>query len=96
MYAIRSYYGPARVAPSVSRRGRSLAAHIAICADVGGKHAVPLAPTDIAQTARDLVHRGLADVLVVSGPATGEALQQGREKVNAIEDTRKAVSYNFV
>jgi len=40
---------------------------------VGGKHAVPLGPVDIEQTARDLVHRGLADALVVSGPATGQA-----------------------
>jgi membrane complex biogenesis BtpA family protein len=40
--------------------------------DVGGKHAVPLAPTDLAQVARDAAYRGLADALVVSGVATGE------------------------
>jgi uncharacterized protein len=51
---------------------RLLGIDVAIFADVGGKHAVPLAPTDIEQTARDLVHRGLADALVVSGPATGQ------------------------
>ncbi len=34
---------------------------------------MPLAPVEIDQTARDLVHRGLADALVVSGPATGQA-----------------------
>jgi predicted TIM-barrel enzyme len=42
-------------------------------ADVGGKHATPLAPVDLEQHARDLRHRGLADGLVVSGPATGAA-----------------------
>jgi uncharacterized protein len=54
------------------RDRRLLGIDVAIFADVGGKHAVPLAPTDIEQTARDLVHRGLADALVVSGPATGQ------------------------
>ena len=54
------------------RDRRLLGVDVAIFADVGGKHAVPLAPTDLEQTARDLVHRGLADALVVSGPATGQ------------------------
>jgi membrane complex biogenesis BtpA family protein len=40
--------------------------------DVGGKHAVPLAPVDLDQLARDAAYRGLADALVVSGVATGE------------------------
>jgi membrane complex biogenesis BtpA family protein len=55
------------------RDRRLLGADIAIFADVGGKHAVPLAPVDLAQHARDLTHRGLADGLVVSGQATGAA-----------------------
>jgi membrane complex biogenesis BtpA family protein len=55
------------------RDRRLLGADVKIFADVGGKHAVPLAPVEIEQTARDLVHRGLADALVVSGRATGEA-----------------------
>ena len=55
------------------RDRRLLGVDVAIFADVGGKHAVPLAPIDIELTARDLVHRGLADALVVSGPATGQA-----------------------
>jgi membrane complex biogenesis BtpA family protein len=53
------------------RDRRLLGVDVAIFADVGGKHAVPLGPVDLEQTARDLVHRGLADALVVSGPATG-------------------------
>jgi uncharacterized protein len=55
------------------RDRRLLGAEIAIFADVGGKHAAPLAPVDLEQHARDLRHRGLADGLVVSGPATGAA-----------------------
>ncbi len=55
------------------RDRRLLGVDVAIFADVGGKHAVPLAPVELEQTARDLVHRGLADALVVSGPATGQA-----------------------
>jgi len=54
------------------RDRRLLAADIAIFADVHGKHAAALAPLDLEQHARDLTHRGLADGLVVSGPATGE------------------------
>ena len=55
------------------RDRRLLGADVKIFADVGGKHAVPLAPVDLEQHARDLVHRGLADGLVVSGQATGVA-----------------------
>ena len=53
------------------RDRRLLGVEALIFADVGGKHAVPLVPVELEQTARDLAHRGLADVLVVSGPATG-------------------------
>jgi membrane complex biogenesis BtpA family protein len=55
------------------RDRRLLGADIAIFADVQGKHAVPLVPVDLEQQARDLTHRALADGLVVSGRATGEA-----------------------
>lgn len=55
------------------RDRRLLAADVNLFADVGGKHAVPLAPVELEQLARDLVHRGLADGLVVSGQATGLA-----------------------
>src|SRR5262245_45084583 len=54
------------------RDRRLLSIDVAILADVGGKHAVPLGPVEIEQTARDLAHRGLADALVVSGAATGQ------------------------
>jgi membrane complex biogenesis BtpA family protein len=55
------------------RDRRLLAADVALFADVQGKHAVPLAPVELEQEARDLVNRSLADALVVSGKATGEA-----------------------
>jgi membrane complex biogenesis BtpA family protein len=55
------------------RDRRLLGADIAIFADVQGKHAVPLVPVELEQQARDLTHRALADGLVVSGRATGEA-----------------------
>jgi uncharacterized protein len=55
------------------RDRRLLGADVQIFADVGGKHAMPLAPVDLEQHARDLRNRGLADGLVVSGPATGAA-----------------------
>ena len=62
------------------RDRRLLGADVAILADVGGKHAVPLGPVETEQTARDLVHRGLADALVVSGAATGQATPLGEVK----------------
>lgn len=55
------------------RDRRLLGADVKIFADVAGKHAMPLVPVELEQTARDLVHRGLADALVVSGAATGLA-----------------------
>ena len=59
------------------RDRRLLGSDVAIFADVGGKHATPLAPVDLEQPARDLMHRSLADGLVVSGPATGAATSLG-------------------
>jgi membrane complex biogenesis BtpA family protein len=55
------------------RDRRLLDADVRLFADVQGKHAVPVAPVEIELEARDLVDRGLADALVVSGRATGEA-----------------------
>lgn len=53
------------------RDRRLLGVDVSIFADVQPKHAVPLAPVELEQEAQDLVHRGLADALVVSGRATG-------------------------
>src|SRR5438093_5764285 len=62
------------------RDRRLLGVDVATFDDVGGKHAAPLAPVENEQTARDHVHRGLADALVVSGPATGQATPLGEIK----------------
>lgn len=62
------------------RDRRLLGAEVKIFADVQGKHAVSLAAVPLEQEARDLVHRGLADALVVSGRATGEATAVGDVK----------------
>ncbi len=44
----------------------------AIFADVHVKHASPLLRQPIAEAARETAYRGLADALIVSGPATGK------------------------
>jgi predicted TIM-barrel enzyme len=43
-----------------------------VVADVFVKHAVPLGWTDIVQAARDTAYRAGADILVVTGAATGQ------------------------
>ncbi len=48
-----------------------LSADVRIVADVLVKHAVPLGPWSLEDAARDTAHRGLADVLVVTGSGTG-------------------------
>jgi membrane complex biogenesis BtpA family protein len=51
---------------------------VAICADVMVKHATPPAGADLVQLAADTWERGLADVLIVSGAATGAPTDPGR------------------
>jgi membrane complex biogenesis BtpA family protein len=66
------------------RYRRALGTETRLFVDVGGKHAVPLAPVEIEQVARDAAHRGLADALVVSGVATGAPTPLGDvERVRA-------------
>ncbi len=64
----------------------ALRAEVAILADVAVKHAAPLAPLDPAQAAKDTVHRGRADALVVSGTGTGQPVDPAQ-----IEALRAAV-----
>ena len=54
------------------RRRQALNADVKVLADVLVKHAVPLGPVDLGLIARETAQRGLADGLIVSGPATGE------------------------
>ncbi len=53
------------------RERARLAPDVALVADVLVKHGVPPVPTDPAQAAREAAERGLADAVVVTGPATG-------------------------
>jgi membrane complex biogenesis BtpA family protein len=70
------------------RDRRLLGVDVAIFADVQGKHAAPLAPVELEAQARDLATRALADGLVVSGRATGEAtsIEDVKRVRNAVPD----------
>ncbi len=72
------------------RYRKLLGARIAIFADVCVKHARPLSEPDIARAAKDTAYRGLADALIVTGPATGEPtdLDHIRRVVQAVPDRR--------
>ena len=52
---------------------RQLGANVALFADVHVKHGRPLHPIDLTQAALDTSQRGKADVLILTGNATGGA-----------------------
>jgi membrane complex biogenesis BtpA family protein len=56
----------------------ALAPDVALFADHFVKHAVPLAPLDAVQAAKDLRDRGLADAVIASGAETGAAPDAAR------------------
>ncbi len=58
-------------AADLLRRRAALGSRVSILADVLVKHAAPLGPVDLVQSAQDMVHRGGAEALVVSGSGTG-------------------------
>ncbi len=61
-------------AAATLRRRRDLGAErVAIWADVDVKHSAPLAARPIGDEAQDLVHRGMAEVVLVTGAGTGRA-----------------------
>ena len=68
------------------RLRKQLGYRVAILADVHVKHATPVSEPDIARAARDTAYRGLADALVVTGAATGEAVD-----LAALRRVREAV-----
>jgi len=78
------------VAEQTLRYRKLLAARVAILADVHVKHATPIHPADIARAAKDCAYRGLADGLVVTGAATGEAVDADhlRRVRQAVPDRR--------
>ena len=60
-------------AHDVLRTRRTLAAeNIAILADVDVKHSVPLVPRSLQHEIDDVLYRGGADAIIVSGAATGD------------------------
>lgn len=63
---------------------------VAVLADVHVKHAVPLSQPDLARAAQETAYRGLADGLIVTGSATGEAVvaDDVRTVVQAVPDRR--------
>jgi len=65
----------------------TLRSKVLICADVGVKHAAPLAGRGLATEARDLAERGLADVLIVSGDRTG-----AETRASDVEEVRSATT----
>jgi membrane complex biogenesis BtpA family protein len=50
---------------------REMAPGLGVVADVLVKHSLPLVDAGLAEVARDTVERGLANALIVTGPATG-------------------------
>jgi len=68
------------------RARRDLGAPVGIVADLRVKHGAPLAPRSLAEEARDLRLRGLADAVVLTGPATG-----GEADPSELEEARQAL-----
>lgn len=54
------------------RLRENLKSNVLVFADVGVKHAAPLADRGLAIETKDLAERGLADAIIVSGDLTGE------------------------
>ncbi len=72
------------------RHRKQLGQRIAVLADVHVKHAAPMGEPDIARAAEDTAYRGLADGLIVTGGATGEAVSTDdlRRVREAVPDRR--------
>ncbi len=60
-------------APGLLRLRAALRSKVAVLADIQGKYTVPCSPRDLADSAHDAQHRGLADALVVTGVGTGHS-----------------------
>jgi len=73
-------------AATTVRARRALGAEaIALWCDVDVKHSAALAPRSLTQETHDLVHRGMADALIVTGEGTGRAVD-----VAKLDEVRKA------
>jgi len=60
-------------AHNLLRYRRELGVDVKILADVLVKHAEPIGSPNMATAVKDTIHRGLADGVIVSGRATGDA-----------------------
>ncbi len=60
------------IAHDLLRERAALAANVQIWADVNVKHSAPLAARALEDETADLIHRGAADAVVVSGAGTGK------------------------
>ena len=67
-----------------------LDADVAVWADVDVKHSAPLGERSVRGAVRDACERGLADAVVVSGPATGRTTAEST--LAAAVDARDAVA----
>lgn len=66
------------IAHDLLRLRRTLSAeHIAILADVDVKHSTPVYESSVASNVEDIIHRGHGDAIIVSGSATGVAVDPG-------------------
>lgn len=68
-------------AAELLRYRRILGARVKVAADLLVKHAVRLGETDPGRLARETMGRGLADVLVLTGPETGTEVDLGLLRV---------------
>ncbi len=71
-------------AAGLLRYRRELGARTLVFADILVKHSTPLGGRDVRRAARTAVERGLADAIIVSGPATGE--EASLEEVSAARE----------
>ena len=62
------------IAHDLLRARNGLQSHVKIVADVDVKHSATLAPRPLEDEVADLIERGLADAVIVSGMATGQAV----------------------
>ncbi len=76
---------------------RELNADVAIWADVCVKHAAQLGTVSLEDAARDAVHRGRADAIIVSGAATGYAtdMEDVRRVKSVVPDTPVLIGSGF-
>lgn len=62
-------------------------ADVAVLADIAVKHSGPPVERDIGELTRETIERGIADGLIVSGPATGEPTDADQlERVVTVRD----------